>query len=732
MQQSTESTEGLRTDSGAHPSERSLAEELDALYARVRGQVGEADLKHLRRVNAYSKAIEARGQELLAAPKSWAEWRRGVLLRALHLTLEFSELGHLIMHGGYDHLAGVGDLHSERFEWALAVDPVQWRTMHHLNHHPKTGIVGQDHDMGFSAGRFFAEQDWQAHHLLQQSLLSVFVLSPLVFASYTASSAERVRPTGKSGWQIFTDSTERLRAHLVRELWRDGLRTGSAGARRALGNLLSQVLGYDLVGMMLIIEHHAPNVEVFADPGPAESRDAYYSRQILATTNFTPWKEFEDRCVKVLEDEVPFDGRPDFEVFYGGLDTHIEHHLFPDLPGNRLRDIAPEVEKICRRHGLPYNTMPIREAVPASFGRLFDNRLPLGEGEKPASLLSRPGAMFRRITDGFRYRNSNPQRYFRRAQPHRGFARVLNRQVLAGGEVLSLRLGRPKGWERLSWKAGAYISVEVEVDGRPEVRCYSLLEQAPGCDLEIAIRRVRDGKVSNALFEQAVVGSHITVLGKPQEGGLANDSSSEGALYIAGGVGITPILARLRDAQCRRETNATLLYFNRSRKSTVFLEELRSMPGLSLHCYFDDEGAQRLNAEMLEQHGAGGARVFACAPEGLLASLEAMAPGVGIGELFLERFAADAPAFEETGRVHRLRFLRSGVEVEADEGLSLLEVGRRAGVALPSGCERGMCRACACTRVKGTSEEDGGVQSEGAARITLCNSFARGDLELDA
>ena len=35
---------------------------------------------------------------------------------------------------------------------------------------------------------------------------------------------------------------------------------------------------------------------------------------------------------QILVEEVPFGNRPDFEIFYGGLDTHIEHHLFPDLP----------------------------------------------------------------------------------------------------------------------------------------------------------------------------------------------------------------------------------------------------------------------------------------------------------------------------------------------------------------------------------------------------------------
>lgn len=41
-------------------------------------------------------------------------------------------------------------------------------------------------------------------------------------------------------------------------------------------------------------------------------------------------------------------------VLVGAMDRHIEHHLFPRMPHNRLREVAPEVERICREHGIPY------------------------------------------------------------------------------------------------------------------------------------------------------------------------------------------------------------------------------------------------------------------------------------------------------------------------------------------------------------------------------------------
>ena len=51
-----------------------------------------------------------------------------------------------------------------------------------------------------------------------------------------------------------------------------------------------------------------------------------------------------------------FTGGPIMDVMSGNLDHQIEHHLFPDIPANRYREIAPRVRSICDRHGVPYNT----------------------------------------------------------------------------------------------------------------------------------------------------------------------------------------------------------------------------------------------------------------------------------------------------------------------------------------------------------------------------------------
>lgn len=95
--------------------DQSLAEELQDLYQLTKAQVGDEDLAHIRNVTAYGQAIKARRIELLhvGGPNAVG---RAVVLEMLYRLLQFSELGHNIIHGSYDHLPNCGEYHSERYE----------------------------------------------------------------------------------------------------------------------------------------------------------------------------------------------------------------------------------------------------------------------------------------------------------------------------------------------------------------------------------------------------------------------------------------------------------------------------------------------------------------------------------------------------------------------------------------------------------------------------------------
>lgn len=570
---------------------RSLSAELDALYRDTRARMGVEDLEHIRRVADYSRAIDARARELIQRGSSPREVARGAVLRGLHTLLEFSELGHNILHGSYDdleHLDPGGPFHSERWDWDFVTDPREWKVMHHQNHHPHTNIVGKDHDLGYSIARLLPGQSWYGHHAFQAAILGLFVAHAYPFAIYTATSAARVEGRSLRDWRTYRVAAQRIAQHVRRDYLEQPKAAGLKAVQTALGNYAGTAFGYDLALVILAIEHHAPNVELFADPGPDESRDAFFERQYRATTNFTDGGRLEGFFRRVLREEVEVENPPDFRVFYGGLDTHIEHHLFPDLPCQRQREIAPEVRRIAERWSIPYNELPLETLAKGFFKRFFSFSIPVGEEERAADVLRRPRTLLRRLRDGVSYRGDALRRsdapYLRRTQYHDVQARVVEARLLAGGEALSVKLARPRGWEVIDWLPGAFISVRVRVAGEEHIRQYSLLREGAEADtLDITIKRVAGGVVSNHLANTLRAGDWLTLVGPPENtGGLAQRRVPQKALYLAGGVGITPILSMLRHhRRVAPNRSAVLLYFNRTREATLFADELRALAAAS-------------------------------------------------------------------------------------------------------------------------------------------------------
>lgn len=736
----------------APPNESSptLADEFDALYRETRAMMGDEDLEHIRNVAAYSRALDARARELIMHGGSRDALWRGALLRGLHILLEFSELGHNILHGSYDHLEPGGSFHSERWDWDFVTDPTEWKVMHHRNHHPFTNIVGKDHDLGFSIARLFPEQNWYGHHAIQAGVLGMFVAHIYPFAIYTATSAARVEGRPVARWRTIDKARRRILDHVRREYLREPAHAGRRALHTIAGNYLGNVLGYDMLMSLLLVEHHAPNVDVFVDPGPTETRDAYYARQLRGTTNFTPIPGVRSYLERILREEIDFSTPPDFEVFYGGLDTHLEHHLFPDLPCNRQREVVPRVKAICERHGEPYNVLPLETLLPGFLGKLARQTAPLAETERLSALLSKPRAMLRRLHDGLRYHtpapNEAPPPYIRRTRYFNAPARVLEVTPLAGGDAIGLRLARPLGWDAVTWTPGAFVSVRVQVGDEELVRQYSLTRESAECEtLDFTIKRVPGGRVSNHLNDTLRANQWLTLVGPPEStGGLTEDGVPDKALYLAGGVGITPILAMLRQkARVAPESDAVLLYFNRSDESALYVKELAALArrgGVRFASFVDGPdgatGQARLSRELLAQHVPDLAEreVFACAPEGFLAAAAEHVTALGLpaDRFHVERFAAPPKTqIPLTGRTHQVRFVRSQASIEVDEATTLLDAAREAGLDLPSGCERGLCKACVCSKRTGATTAGDHVH-DAPDRITLCNTFPRSPVDLDA
>jgi linoleoyl-CoA desaturase len=125
------SSERRRSEAGqvAGEDERmaSFGRAIDALRRELEAEVGADDLAHIRRMVSLSRRLELLGRGLLHLSLEPVTFGLGVCALWLHKQIEASEIGHTVLHGAYDRIAGADDLRSEVFRWRLPIDEVHWR-----------------------------------------------------------------------------------------------------------------------------------------------------------------------------------------------------------------------------------------------------------------------------------------------------------------------------------------------------------------------------------------------------------------------------------------------------------------------------------------------------------------------------------------------------------------------------------------------------------------------------
>lgn len=331
-----------RTDHDAVRVE-SFASALDALHREVQSSLGAEDVAHIRRIGRLSITLEVVGRGLIHFSFEPLGFGLGVTALWGHKSLELMEIGHMALHRCYDRIEGAEPYHSERFRWKAPIDEQSWQRGHNIRHHQYTNIAGRDPDLNFGVLRLSSRVPYRRAHALQPL---TNVLTWLNFAN-----AINLHVTGVLDHYLPHDTPRALRnddPETVRVAKRTFLRkflryhareyiffpalAGPLFWKTLLGNALSEV-GRDLYAGAAVYCGHVGAKDY--PPGTrARGRARWYRMQAEAARNI----------------RVP---RP-LSVLCGGLDRQIEHHLFPHLPPNRLREIAPRVKAICEQHGVRY------------------------------------------------------------------------------------------------------------------------------------------------------------------------------------------------------------------------------------------------------------------------------------------------------------------------------------------------------------------------------------------
>jgi ferredoxin-NADP reductase len=296
---------------------------------------------------------------------------------------------------------------------------------------------------------------------------------------------------------------------------------------------------------------------------------------------------------------------------------------------------------------------------------------------------------------------------------------------LASG-VRGLTLRAAGGGELPAWEPGAHVDLILSPG---LVRQYSLCGD-PG-DRErwrLAVLREPDGRGGSAyVHERLEAGAELTVDGPRNHFELR---PSPAYLFIAGGIGITPILPMIAAAEAAG-AGWRLLYGGRQRGSMAYLDRLAGYGDRVTVSPQDTTGL--LDLSVLDRPRPD-TLVYCCGPEPLLAAVEARCEGWPPGSLRVERFTAP----EVTGPDHDFDVVlaATGRTVRVPAGVSILKAVEEAGVPVLSSCQEGTCGTCETAVLDGEPDHRDAVltgeERDAGDFMMICVSRCRGErLTLD-
>ncbi|WTP61679.1 PDR/VanB family oxidoreductase [Streptomyces phaeochromogenes] len=299
---------------------------------------------------------------------------------------------------------------------------------------------------------------------------------------------------------------------------------------------------------------------------------------------------------------------------------------------------------------------------------------------------------------------------------------VVERRDLAAEGVLALTLRHPLGEELPAWEPGAHIDV---VLGPGLERQYSLCgDPADRHSWRVAVLREPDGRGGSAhVHGQLEAGGKVRVRGPRNHFAL---QPSPRYRFVAGGIGITPILPMLAEAEASG-AEWTLLYGGRTRNSMAFVEELSPYGDKVRIAPQDEAGLLDLAAELGTPQP--GTLVYCCGPGPLLDAVEERCAQWPKGSLHVERFQ---PKVQETGADTEFEVVleRSGRTLTVPADVSVLDTVRSAGVEVLFSCTEGTCGTCETDVLEGTPDHRDSVltdeERETGETMLICVSRCRG------
>lgn len=296
------------------------------------------------------------------------------------------------------------------------------------------------------------------------------------------------------------------------------------------------------------------------------------------------------------------------------------------------------------------------------------------------------------------------------------------------GNVSLIELRHPREPHLPPFEPGAHVDVHLP---DKKVRQYSLCGDLTDLSrYTIAVKREEPGRGGSAwIHDNIAIGAELRVSAPRNHFPLAESDGP--VLLLAGGIGITPLLAMARVLQ-QQGKPFELHYFTKSRRLAPLLFMIeRDLAPENVRLHFDDDRGTRQDIEALLSKRPAGTQLYYCGPPGFMAAIDRAASGWPAGTVHFEAF--EPPATDGAPPEPFTIELRSGTVVTVGADTSALAALRAAGVPLLASCENGVCGTCECGYLEGHPIHRDAVLSKDAKahRFIPCVSRAAGRLKLD-
>lgn len=284
---------------------------------------------------------------------------------------------------------------------------------------------------------------------------------------------------------------------------------------------------------------------------------------------------------------------------------------------------------------------------------------------------------------------------------------VIDSVERAADEVVTLVLRRADGTDFPAWEPGAHIDVHLD---NGLIRQYSLCSPtADRSKLQIGVLRTPDSRGGSAFVHDNLwSGAELTISAPRNNFPLVK---SRKYMFIAGGIGITPIIPMLEAAEAAGK-EWVLHYGGRSRSSMAFLDELVETYGPEKILIYANDEDNMLDLNKVLALPRAHMLVYACGPGGMLSAIEDLCMGWPPGALHTERFVAADLGAAASSEPFEVELAQTGKTVTVQPDETIVDAVEQAGARILSSCRAGVCGTCETRIIAGEPEHRDAVLTE--------------------